>query len=139
MQPGGTPVPISLASSLAEAARIPPLLTYAIVFWATYASFRTVYSRREDELIGRLEVSRSERREQVYERIGQEGNLTRREIEVMRMLAQGFTRPHICQELGISDGTARAHAFHVYQKLGVHKKDDLLELVQKVETELDEE
>ena len=77
---GGTPVPISLASSLAEAARIPPLLTYAIVFWATYASFRTVYSRREDELIGRLEVSRSERREQVYERIGQEGNLTRREI-----------------------------------------------------------
>ena len=136
---GGTPVPISLASSLAEAARIPPLLTYAIVFWATYASFRTVYSRREDELIGRLEVSRSERREQVYERIGQEGNLTRREIEVMRMLAQGFTRPHICQELGISDGTARAHAFHVYQKLGVHKKDDLLELVQKVETELDEE
>lgn len=135
---GSTPLPISLVFGMNEA-QIPALLSYSVVLWATYASFRTVYSRREDELIGRLETSRAEHREQVYETLGSRGGLTKREIEVMRMLAQGFTRPHICRELGISDGTARAHAFHVYQKLGVHKKDDLLQLVREVETELDEE
>ena len=135
---GSTPLPISLVFGMNEA-QIPALLSYSVVLWATYASFRTVYSRREDELIGRLETSRAEHREQVYETLGSRGGLTKREIEVMRMLAQGFTRPHICRELGISDGTARAHAFHVYQKLGVHKKDDLLQLVREVEAELDEE
>ena len=39
----------------------------------------------------------------------------------------------------MSDETARTHAAHVYQKLGVHKKDDLLALVQKVEAELERE
>ena len=136
---GSTPLPISLVSGTDTAIQIPVLLSYSVVLWATYASFRTVYSRREDELIGRLETSRAEHREQVYETLGSRGGLTKREIEVMRMLAQGFTRPHICRELGISDGTARAHAFHVYQKLGVHKKDDLLQLVREVEAELDEE
>ncbi len=136
---GGTPLPAPLAPGLGSTAQVQALLCYAVVLWATHANFRTVYSRREDELIGRLEMSRSEHRELVYETIGRRNGLTKREVEVMRMLAQGFTRPHICQELGISDGTARAHAFHVYQKLGVHKKDDLLKLVQEVEAELDEE
>lgn len=134
-----TPLPVSLASGMDTAMQISALLSYSVVLWATYASFHTVYSRREDELIGRLETSRAKHREQVYETLGNRGSLTKREVEVMRMLAQGFTRPHICRELGISDGTARAHAFHVYQKLGVHKKDDLLELVREVEAELDEE
>ena len=136
---GSTPLPASLVSGMDTSMQIPALLSYSVVFWATYASFHTVYSRREDELIGHLETSRAEHREQVYETLGSRGGLTKREVEVMQMLAQGLTRPHICRELGISDGTARAHAFHVYQKLGVHKKDDLLELVREVETELDEE
>ncbi len=136
---GGTPVPIALPVMPNESVRLCLPLMYAVVFWATYASFRTVYSRREDELLGRIEASRCACKEQVYETIGDRFGLTKREVEVMRMLAQGFTRPYICQELGVSDGTARAHAAHVYQKLGVHKKDDLLELVQRVEAELERE
>ena len=131
-------LPEAVTSDVTLCSSIVALVGYLVVIWATYASFRTVYSRREDELIDRLEATREERREHVYDTIGERSGLTKRETEVMRMLAQGFTRPYICQELGISDGTARAHASHVYQKLGIHKKDDLLELVQSVESELDE-
>lgn len=105
---------------------------YGAVLWATFASFRTVYNRREDAFIAQLESERAEQDERTYDEICRRFGLTPREREVMVMLAQGYTRPHICRELSISDGTARAHAFHVYQKLGVHKKDDLLRLVREI-------
>ncbi|MBS5449963.1 MAG: helix-turn-helix transcriptional regulator [Coriobacteriia bacterium] len=106
--------------------------TYGAVLWATFASFRTVYNRREDAFIAQLESERAEQDARTYDEICRRFGLTPREREVMVMLAQGYTRPHICQELSISDGTARAHAFHVYQKIGVHKKDDLLKLVREI-------
>lgn len=37
---------------------------------------------------------------------------------------------YVRDTLGISDGTAKAHVAHIYQKLGVHSRNDLLELVE---------
>jgi DNA-binding CsgD family transcriptional regulator len=45
--------------------------------------------------------------------------LTGREIEVLRLLAQGFTNVHIAQILGLSPHTIKTHVNHVYGKLGV--------------------
>ena len=42
------------------------------------------------------------------------------------MLAEGYTRAFIRDALGVSDGTAKAHIAHVYAKLDIHHKDDLL-------------
>ncbi len=109
---------------------------YIAVLWATYASFRTVYNRQEDAFIARLEQERAEQDNHIYTEICKRYGLTPREREVMEMLVQGHTRPYICKALSIADGTARAHAFHVYQKLGVHKKDELLKLVQQISREM---
>ena len=46
------------------------------------------------------------------------------------MLAQGHTGPFIAEATGITLGTTKAHASHIYQKLGVHSKDEMLELVE---------
>jgi PAS domain S-box-containing protein len=45
--------------------------------------------------------------------------LTEREIEVLRLAADGFSGPGIAEQLVLSPHTVRAHFEHVYEKLGV--------------------
>ena len=45
--------------------------------------------------------------------------ITQREIEVLRLLAQGRTNPEIANELEISRGTVKIHVQHIIAKLGV--------------------
>ena len=55
--------------------------------------------------------------------------LTRREEEVLACLAQGKSVPRIEQELIISNGTAKSHVRHIYAKLDIHSRDELIALV----------
>jgi len=52
--------------------------------------------------------------------------LTPREIEIVRMVAQGLRNRTIAERLSISEGTVKVHLHNVYEKLGV---DGRLELV----------
>ena len=52
--------------------------------------------------------------------------LTPREIEIVRMVAQGLRNKVIAERLSISEGTVKVHLHNVYEKLGV---DGRLELV----------
>ena len=47
------------------------------------------------------------------------GGITPREVEVLRLLAQGRTNPEIAHELEISRGTVKIHVQHIIAKLGV--------------------
>ncbi len=49
-----------------------------------------------------------------------EATLSRREIEVVEMIAQGQRRKDIAQTLGISVGTVGTHIHNIYTKLGVN-------------------
>lgn len=55
--------------------------------------------------------------------------LSERETEVFLLLAQGRTRRFICDELFISEGTASSYTGRIYEKLGVHSKQELLTFV----------
>lgn len=59
------------------------------------------------------------------------GGLTPRETEVLALLAQGRSIPYIRDELIISRETAATHAKHIYAKLGVHSRQELIDLVQR--------
>jgi DNA-binding NarL/FixJ family response regulator len=52
--------------------------------------------------------------------------LTAREIEIVRMVAQGLRNKVIAERLTISEGTVKVHLHNIYEKLGV---DGRLELV----------
>lgn len=54
--------------------------------------------------------------------------LTPREIEVTSLLVQGAGIQQLVDELVISSGTARVHLRHIYAKLGVHSKEELIAL-----------
>lgn len=46
------------------------------------------------------------------------GDLTKRELEVLRFLAMGHTNRQIAEKLFISPDTVKTHLEHIYQKLG---------------------
>jgi two-component system nitrate/nitrite response regulator NarL len=49
-------------------------------------------------------------------------NLSKRETEVLRLLAQGLAQPEIAERLAISPKTVGTHIEHILQKLGVHSR-----------------
>ncbi len=55
--------------------------------------------------------------------------LTLREEEILALLAQGKSTPRIQQELCISNGTTKSHIRHIYTKLDVHSRDEVIALV----------
>lgn len=61
------------------------------------------------------------------------GGLSPREREVLALLARGRSIPCIRQELSIAESTAKTHSHRVYEKLGVHTKQELLDLIERRE------
>ncbi len=61
--------------------------------------------------------------------LAQQCGLTHREEEVMLLLAQRKSTQEIEQELCISSNTVKSHSKNIYRKLGIHKREELLELV----------
>ena len=62
-------------------------------------------------------------------RMAHEHGLTLREEEVMALLAQDKTAAQIEEVLCVSNATVKSHTHSVYQKLGVHSRAELVELV----------
>jgi len=52
--------------------------------------------------------------------------LTRREIEVVRLVCHGFTNKVVARELGLSEGTVKIHLHNIYRKLRVRTRVALL-------------
>lgn len=59
--------------------------------------------------------------------------LSPREAEILAMLASGKTGPQIQDELFISKDTVKTHIKHIYRKLDVHARDELVALVEATE------
>lgn len=55
--------------------------------------------------------------------------LSARETEVMELIARGNTVSRIAEELVVSENTIRTHSKRIYTKLGIHKKQELLDLI----------
>lgn len=61
--------------------------------------------------------------------VAEQGRLTPREREVMELLAQGKSLSGVAGELIIAEGTAKAHTRHIYEKLGINTRQELLDLL----------
>lgn len=69
------------------------------------------------------------RREEARREIGQ--ILTNREIEIVRMTAEGFRNRDIGEKLFISEGTVKVHLHNIYEKLDVSGRVELTRYAQK--------
>jgi len=58
-------------------------------------------------------------------------SLTARELEIVRMIAQGLRNKAIAERLSISEGTVKIHLHNVYEKLGLDGRLELMLHAQK--------
>ena len=58
--------------------------------------------------------------------------LSARETEVMEYIARGYTVARTAQELVVSENTIRTHSKRIYAKLDIHKKQELIEMLEAV-------
>lgn len=55
--------------------------------------------------------------------------LTKREVEVLLLLAEGRNEPYIESALGISRTTVKTHITHIYRKVGVSSRQQLIDVL----------
>lgn len=75
----------------------------------------------------------AESRSDSIERLAVSCGLTKREIEVLSYLAKGRSLPYIADALYVTTGTIKTHTQHIYRKLGINSKQELLDLVEEHE------
>ncbi len=61
--------------------------------------------------------------------------LSARERDVLRLLAEGRTSARIQEELCIAAGTVNYHTRNIYSKMGVHSRQELIDLVHEQEAD----
>lgn len=93
-------------------------------------SAAAAYHQRSAKRVGLFESERPEatladRCEDAAKRY----KLSAREAEVLPFLVQGRSRAFIRETLFISKGTVDTHVAHIYSKMGVNSKDELMNLV----------
>jgi DNA-binding CsgD family transcriptional regulator len=58
-------------------------------------------------------------------------SLSPRESEILQFLVRGYSLPYIRNELYIAQSTIETHAKHIYKKLGIHSREELLALFEE--------
>lgn len=73
--------------------------------------------------------------EEKVESIAKDYEIGGRALDVLELLVQGRTAARIAQELFVSQGTVNTYCYRIYQKLGVHSRQELIDKVQAVSNE----
>ncbi|MBQ6586367.1 MAG: hypothetical protein IJH83_06150, partial [Coriobacteriales bacterium] len=93
-------------------------------------------------ILGEQEVDRimtrglSDRRLPYRERcalIGKYYGLSDREVEIMALFGKGRDSAYIQETLVLSKSTVSTHRQHIYQKLGIHSQQELIDLIQNTQ------
>lgn len=80
-----------------------------------------------------LEEMRSEAMRHNVEEIGRSFSLTEREVEVLTLIALGHTQQRAADELFITKNTLHAHMRHIYDKTGLHSRQEVLDYLKEME------
>ncbi|WP_165046100.1 response regulator transcription factor [Adlercreutzia sp. ZJ138] len=119
-------VPVEVAASspmgylaFIQAAAVILVFVYILVFTERDVHLLTEFDRKlsvRDEL--------EKRRMDIAEQYG----LTERETEVFILLAEGRSSARIAEEIYLSKGTVNIHVQHIYKKLSIHSRQELLDI-----------
>ena len=63
------------------------------------------------------------------ERIAAQYGLTERERETASYIAKGYTTRRVAEELVVATSTVQSHSKSIYRKMGIHRKDELIQIV----------
>lgn len=132
---------IAASSEAATLAFLAVLLFLFIVFcfvWLRHASFeRIIYGIQPVKPLvvaePRAEAREGEGLEDRCARLAAARGLTKREAEILVMLARGRNGKFIEEHYVVSYNTVKTHVKHIYMKLDVHSQQELIDLVEDLE------
>ena len=65
--------------------------------------------------------------------LANKANLSQRELDVLALWATGHQVDYVADRLCISKNTAKTHVRHIYTKLGVTSREELIQLIERQE------
>lgn len=76
--------------------------------------------------------------EQNCKAIADEFGLSAREYEILLLLGQGYTTQSVARSLVLSPYTVQTHIKHIYTKVGIHRRGELMDYINLGRTSFDE-
>lgn len=118
---------VGLFSNLVERTSIGEVLVVSILGGAVVCALGFAWrllmrSRTPDELA-------NDALKEPLERAFAGAHLTARECEIAALLYRGLSVPRIAESTSLSEATVKSHAAHIYRKLGIHSKQELIAYV----------
>lgn len=87
-------------------------------------------SKRESNIVNLISAPASPAQvDVVCNQIIDEFALSEREGEILRLIARGNTTSTIASKLVISPHTVNTHIRHIYEKVNIHKRSELIEYI----------
>lgn len=118
-----SPIMPDLLGLLSVALGLLIIATYLFVFADRSSS--SLFLKAEGE------AASSDSMRDACDRLVRIGRLSKREAEVLALIAKGRSAPRIQSELHVSMNTVNSHTSHIYQKLKVHSRQELLDLIEE--------
>lgn len=104
-----------------------PFAVAAFAGLATLFAYQFLFSERDFRSLSVM-VQEVDRFDEMCALVTQENGLSKREAEILRYALRGRTSDRIAQELFISKSTVDTHLRRIYQKTGVHGRQELIDL-----------
>lgn len=114
-----------------------PVVSYTTIVVACLLLSNLIDGKIWTSTISKASALVEKQTELIYERIAKQYRLTNQEKTIMILTAKGHKRPYICKKLVLAESTVKSHAKHLYQKLGIHSRDELLQLIENQKEELE--
>ena len=87
------------------------------------------------EAQGAEERDRARKRKSAIDGVTARYGISAREGQIIELLLRGRNVPYICDELFIAKSTVETHVKHIYAKFGISSRQQLIDLVERVEGE----
>ena len=104
----------------------------AIIFVCLLAAVIIPLVRQEYQ-IGKLMAppANESSQERRIKEMAAEFSFSARETEIVGLIGRGFTTDNVAKKLVISPYTVNTHIRHVYEKMGIHRRSELIDYINR--------
>ena len=122
----------ALAPRFGSSYHLESLIALVCACLTMLAFFLIVHDRSIAEVVSEDDHAGAPRRfMERCEDVAREYGLTKKETEVMVLIAKGRSAQRVQEIMGIAAGTVNTHLAHIYRKLNVHTRQEMLDKIER--------